>query len=189
MPFMFGDTKTGQFIGVENGAGRGSTVGVSGDRSVLERGTYYASDDSPLLVITFAEVKFIEAEAALANGDPGRAYQAYLDGIAAHMKTVGVDDVAAAAYTGNPFVSVGSGALTVDLIMKEKYVAMFLHPEAWTDVRRHDYQYTDMTLPANHNPQLGGEWIRRLIYPDSEQSRNLVNVPNVTAIDRLWWDQ
>src|SRR5690349_2507663 len=35
MPFMFGATDTDEFIGVENGAGRGSNVDVSGDRSTL----------------------------------------------------------------------------------------------------------------------------------------------------------
>jgi hypothetical protein len=189
MPFMYGDTDTGEFLGVENGAGRGTNVDVSGDRSVLERGTYYASDDSPILIITLAEVKFIEAEAALANNDLARAYQAYLDGIAAHMEMVGVDDADAAAYINDPAVSVGQANITLDLIMKEKFVAMFLHPETWNDARRFDYQYEDMTLPANHNPALSGQFVRRLIYPDSEQSRNVDNVPAVTAVDRLWWDQ
>ena len=189
MPFMYGDTETGEFLGVENGAGRGTNVDVSGDRSVLERGTYYASDDSPVLIITLAEVKFIEAEAALANNDLARAYQAYLDGIAAHMEMVGVDDADAAAYINDPAVSVGQANITLDLIMKEKFVAMFLHPETWNDARRFDYQYEDMTLPANHNPALSGQFVRRLIYPDSEQSRNVDNVPSVTAVDRMWWDQ
>ena len=189
MPFMFGDTETGEFIGVENGAGRGSNVDVSGERSTLERGTYYASDDSPVLIITLAEIKFIEAEAALANGDLPRAYQAYLDGIAAHMDMVGVDAADAAAYINDPAVSVGQANITSDLILKEKYIAMFLHPESWNDARRFDYQYEDMTLPANHNQALSGQFVRRLIYPDSEQSRNVANVPTVTALDRIWWDQ
>ena len=189
MPFMFGDTETGEFIGVENGAGRGSNVDVSGDRSTLVRSTYYASDDSPVLVVTLAEVKFIEAEAALAKNDLARAYQAYLDGIAAHMEMVGVDNAEATAYISNPAVSVGQANITLALILKEKYVAMFLHPEAWNDARRFDYQYQDMTLPANHNPALSGQFIRRLIYPDSESSRNVRNVPDVTALDRVWWDQ
>jgi hypothetical protein len=73
--------------------------------------------------------------------------------------------------------------------MKEKYVALFLHPETWNDARRFDYAYEDMTLPDNHNPELNGEFIRRQIYPDSETSRNAVNVPQVTLLDRMWWDQ
>jgi hypothetical protein len=189
MPFMFGATDGGEFIGVPNGAGRGSGVDVSGERSTIVRNTFYASNDSPLLVITLAETKFIEAEAALDANDPDRAYQAYLDGIAAHMAMIGVADAAAQTYVNDPVVRVGAGSITRDVIMKEKYIAMFLHPEAWSDARRFDYQYTDMTLPANHSPELNGEWVRRLAYPDSEGSRNRENVPNVSTADRLWWDQ
>lgn len=189
MPRMFGDTDEGEFIGVENGAGRGPNADVSGDRSVLERGTFYASDNSPILVITYAETKFIEAEAALADNDPDRAYDAYLEGIRAHMEMIGVAAPDITSYIDNNEVSVGVEDLTIDHIMKEKYVAMFLHPEAWTDARRYNYQYQDMTLPANHNPALNGQFVRRLIYPDTERSRNGRNVPDVSALDRVWWDQ
>ncbi len=189
MPFMFGDTESGDFIGVPNGAGRGSGVAVTGERSTLELDTYYAANDAPVLIITYAETKFIEAEAALDAGHPDRAYQAYLDGIAAHMAMLGVDEAEAQDYINDPVVSVGEANITRDLIMKEKYVAMFLHPESWTDARRYEYAYQDMTLPANHSPELNGQWVRRLAYPDSEASRNRANVPNVSTADRLWWDQ
>lgn len=189
MPFMFGATDGGEFIGVPNGAGRGSGVDVAGERSTISRGTFYASDDSPVLIITLAEAKFVEAEAALDASDPDRAYQAYLDGIAAHMAMIGVPTAEAQTYINDPVVSVGAASITRDLIMKEKYIAMFLHPEAWADARRFDYQYEDMTLPANQSPALNGQWVRRLAYPDSEESRNRENVPSVNTADPLWWDQ
>jgi hypothetical protein len=81
------------------------------------------------------------------------------------------------------------GNLTLDDIFQEKYIAMFLHPESWVDVRRHDYDYVGMDLPENLNPNLGGEFIRRLAYPDSETQRNGANVPDVNLNDRIWWDQ
>jgi hypothetical protein len=140
------------------------------------------------LIATYAELKFIEAEAALAS-DPARAYAAYLAGIEAHMDMLGVSEEDKAAYLADESVSVGAGSLTMDEIMKEKWVAMFLHPETWNDARRFDYGYKDMTLPENLNPELNGNYIRRLAYPDSEVSRNGNNVPNVTLLDRIWWDQ
>jgi hypothetical protein len=187
MPFMFGATEGGEYIGVPNGAGRGS-ADVSGDRSVLVRETYYASDVSPLLVITYAEQKFIEAEAALDAEDKPRAYAAYLEGIRAHMDMLGVSEADRDDYINNEAVSVGSDNITRALIMKEKYIAMFLHPETWTDARRYDFQYTGMTIPANLNPNLNGNFARRLVYPDSETGRNVANVPSVTQLDRMWWD-
>lgn len=187
MPFMFGTTDDGEFIGTENGAGRGDAP-EQGARSTLVEGTFYADRTAPILLVTYAEQKFIEAEAAL-EVNPTQAYEAYLEGISAHMDKIGVEAADRDAYLASPAVSVGAENLTRDLIMKEKYVAMFLHPEAWVDARRYDYQYEAMTLPANHNPALGGEFIRRVIYPESETTRNGSNVPQVTLTDRLWWDQ
>ncbi len=188
MPFMFGTTDDSTFVGTENGAGRGD-ASEQGARSTLVTDTYYAARTAPVLVITYFEQKFIEAEAALAAGDANRAYNAYLDGIRTHMTKIGVDTAAIIAYVANPAVGVGAAGLTRDLILKEKYIAMFLHPETWVDARRFDYQYAAMTLPANLNPELGGQFIRRLVYPTSETTRNSSNVPAVTLTDRLWWDE
>lgn len=187
MPFMFGTTDNDEFIGTDNGAGRGDAA-EQGERSTLVTDSYYAAEDAPLHFITFAELKFIEAEVALAT-DQARAYTAYQAGIRAHMEKIGVEAADVNTYINDPAVSVGAANLTQELIMKEKYIAMFLHPEAWVDARRFDYQYQDMTLPANHNPELSGQFIRRLIYPESETQRNGSNVPQVSLSDRIWWDQ
>lgn len=189
LPFMISATDDGEFIGVPNGEGRGTNVAISGERSVISRDTYYAANTSPILIITAAETRFIEAEAALAAGDKARAYDAYLAGIEQHMRMVGVGTADMNAYINDATVSVGEDNLTLDLIMKEKYVALFLSPETWNDARRFDYKYKDMTLPANLNPDLNGNYIRRLMYPDSETSRNVNNVPSVTLLDRIWWDE
>jgi hypothetical protein len=164
-------------------------VDIEGDRSVISRDTYYAANASPILIATNSEMRFIEAEVAFRTSDNATAYAAYLEGIRAHMEMVGVSPEDVDNYLATPEVAVGEENITLELIMKEKYVAMFLHPEAWTDARRFNYQYEDMTLPANHNPELNGQFIRRLAYPDSETSRNGANVPSVTLLDRIWWDQ
>lgn len=124
----------------------------------------------------------------MAVGDRERAYQAYLAGIEAHMTKIGVGEEEITTYLANPAVSVGAAGISRDLILKEKYIALFLHPETWVDARRYDYQYEDMTVPANLNPQLNGQFIRRLIYPESETQRN-VETPPAELDDRLWWDQ
>lgn len=188
LPLMAGATNAGQYIGTENGAGRG-TAAPAGERSVLTTDTWYAARTAPILIATYAEQKFIEAEAAFRTNNRPRAYQAYIAGITAHMNKLEVPVAAQNAYLTNPAVAVGEANLTLDLIFKEKYVAMFLHPEAWVDARRYDYQYRNMTIPANLNPALNGNFIRRLAYPDSETTRNGSNVPDVQLTDRLFWDQ
>jgi hypothetical protein len=187
LPLMIGTTDDGEFIGVTNGAGRGDAP-EQGARSTLIPGQFYTSELSPLLIATYAEQKFIEAEAALTT-DPDRAYSAYLEGIEAHMDMLEVSDEDKMAYLESPEVGVGAGSLTMEHIMKEKWVALFLHPETWNDARRFDYDYKNMTVPDNLNPDLNGQFIRRLAYPDNEVSRNGSNVPDVTLLDRIWWDQ
>ncbi len=181
------DPRFGEYVGTRNGAGRGDDP-EQGVRAVLAVGSYYASAPTdPLENMTYAELKFIEAEAALAaGGQEARAYAAYEEGIRAHMEKLGVDPADIDAYWNEPSVSVGAGNLTIDDVMKEKYIATFLNPETWNDARRYDYQYAEFEAPANS--ALGGEMIRLVRYPDSELQRNESNVPNRSMLDRVFWD-
>lgn len=178
-------TRFGDYRGTPNGRGRIGT-GTNNEESVLTTTGFYSKAGAPLWLVTYAEVKFIEAEAAFRSGDKPRAYTAYLAGIRAHMDMMGVDAAARDAYINSPTVSVGASALTLAHIFKEKYIALFLHPEAWVDARRFDYQYKDFGLPVN---AAFNEFIRRSAYPVVETSRNGANVPEVTMTTRLWWDQ
>ncbi len=187
MPLIIGATAQGEYIGVKSGAGRGAAP-ESGARSTLIEGQFYTERDGPVLIATYFEQKFIEAEAAFTI-DKSRSYQAYLDGIKAHMRKVGVPEAEIQAYLNNPAVSMGEAAFTIDDIFEEKWKAMFLHPEAWVDARRFDYQYAGFELPDNLNPDLNGQLIRRLAYPDSERSRNGSNVPGATLLDRIFWNE
>lgn len=176
----------GQYIGTRNGAGRGDAPEAN-VRAVLAVGSWYASEPTaPLQMITYAEMKFIEAEAKLASNDP-TAINAYEEGIRAHMTKLGVEQADIDAYWAEAEVS-NPATFGIDKVMKEKFVAMFLMPEAWNDARRYDYAYTDFQIPENHNPALNGEMIRRVSYPDSEFQRNEAQVPQKTLTDRIFWD-
>lgn len=178
-------TRFGDYRGTPNGKGRTGT-GTNKEESYLSVNGYYSKSGAPLLLVTYAEMKFIESEAAFRNNELPRAYTTYLEGIRAHMNKLGVPAAEINAYVANPAVAVGSGALTVAQIMKEKYVAMFLHPESWVDARRIDYAYTDFGLPLNAALPV---FIRRAAYPVIESSRNGANVPDVSLDQKLWWDQ
>ncbi len=148
---------------------------------------FYAKGNAPLLLVTYSEAKFIEAEAALRAGDNQTAYDAYIEGISSHMDKIGVAEADKNTYINNPVVGVGQTNLTLELIAKEKYVAMFLNPESWVDVRRFDYQYTDFELPQG---AVMSDFIRRLAYPSVEVSRNGANVPSISGLDeKLYFDQ
>jgi hypothetical protein len=178
-------TRFGDYRGTPNGKGRTGT-GTNKEESYLSLNGFYSKSGATLLLVTFAEMKFIEAEATFAT-DKVRSYAAYLAGIAAHMDKLGVPATEKNTYLSNPAVAVGVANFTLDHIFKEKYIAMFLHPEAWTDARRYDYKYKNFTLPIN---AVLPTFIGRIGYPSSEKDRNGENVPNVGSLaDKLWWDK
>lgn len=187
LPLIATLTKFGDYRGTRNGVGRVGT-GINKEESYISTTGYFSSTNSPLIIISYAEIKFIEAEARFRKGNdmPG-AYAAYLDGIRASMNKIGVSTANRDLYVNDPLVSVGSGSLTLALIMREKYKALFLNPETWNDARRFNYAYKDFALPVN---AVLTTFIRRLDYPSVELSRNGANVPTVGSLaDKLWWDQ
>jgi hypothetical protein len=186
LPLITAPTQFGDYRGTVNGAGPAGDPTPLGKECYLTIGKWYSSDNSPLQIITYAECKFIQAEAAFRNGDHTTAYDAYREGIIANMQKIGVDDAAIQAYISDPKVSVGSSNLTLQLIMKEKYVALFLSPVTWDDMRRTDYSYKNFMLPEN---AVISTFIRRMNYPADEISTNGLNVPTVESTDHLWWDQ
>jgi len=183
---MFDNLGAATYSGLVNGQG-------GGGNSRLSVNTWYAGATSPMLMVTYAEVKFIEAEASLLNGAAGDAYNAYLAGIAAHLDKLKIDVDARTAYLTHPNIAVGSANLTLEHIMKEKFIATFLNPDAWTDVRRYQYNsaiYQGMSKPANYNEALGGEFIRRVLYPTDEINRNGAEVsPHIQPMQaKMWWE-
>ncbi|WP_029331850.1 SusD/RagB family nutrient-binding outer membrane lipoprotein [Gillisia marina] len=91
-------------------------------------------------------------------------------------------------------VGVGADNLTLALIMREKYIATFLNPESFVDLRRYDFDpnvFVGLELPFNHNETLNGEWVRRAQYPSTEQTRNGEEVSKVLQPISVgvWWDK
>lgn len=149
---------------------------------------------APMQMITFAEAKFIEAEVRfLQNGNKGNteSYNAYLDGIRANMSKIGVASANINTFTTHSNIGVGADKLSISNIITEKYKALFLNPEVWTDLRRYDYNTSvlpGLALPANHNPELNGKWIQRALYPSSEISRNsAVATQNFKNLEVKMW--
>jgi hypothetical protein len=186
LPLIATITKYGDYRGTRNGKGRIGT-GISQEESYLSTTGYYSSQKSPLFIITYEEIKFIEAEVAFRTNDKPRAYAAFLEGIRANMNKMGVTTANRDAYVNHSSVSVGTTGLTLELILREKYKALFLMPVTWDDARRFNYAYQGFQMPLNAVQQT---FIRRLVYPNVERSRNGANVPTVTSVtDKLWWDQ
>ncbi len=180
-------TVNGNYVGTRNGQGNVGGPNTVHDESYISVNSPLTAETAPLVIMTYAELKFIEAEAALRAGDNSRAYDAYLTGIRAHMDKLGVAAADRDAYIQHSAVSVGAANLSLALIFKEKYVVTYLNPEAWNDMRRNDYQYKDFRMPLN---AYLNNFIRRVAYPADERGRNSSNVPADQPLDTpLWWDQ
>ncbi|WP_425421299.1 SusD/RagB family nutrient-binding outer membrane lipoprotein [Phaeodactylibacter xiamenensis] len=192
----------GEFRGLIPGQGVPGGIEVNGDNYGRVTGGFYSRPTSPFPFITYAEVKFIEAEARLRSGDSGGALAAYQEGVSANMRKLGVagDDIA--SYW-NTLVDNGVQQHFDDLtsglshIMRQKYIAQVFNPETWVDMRRMDYSQEiygpSLNRPTNLNPLFNeGEWIRAMIVEGNEEVRNGANVGNNTPVFRLktplWWD-
>jgi hypothetical protein len=186
LPLTASLTKFNDYRGTRNGAGRVGS-GTQKEESYVSLTGYYSSPASPVFITNYEEVKFIEAEAALRANNRPRAYASYLEGIRANMNRMGVSAADRDLYVNNPAISVGEANLTLKNIFQEKYKALFLMPVTWDDARRFDYQYQGFQLPLN---AIESTFIRRLVFPSVETSRNGKNVPPTPDVtDKLWWDK
>ncbi len=137
--------------------------------------------NAPLPMLTFAELKFIEAECYLRIGNSNMANYCYQLAV----------DTALAMYNikANPFTTPDfynkvlkkePSDMNLNLIITQKYIALFPYQsvEAFADWRR-------TGIPTMNNP-LGQ--IRRFPYPQSEISANGANLPVTLTTNGVWWD-
>ncbi|MBD2770299.1 SusD/RagB family nutrient-binding outer membrane lipoprotein [Hymenobacter sp. BT664] len=192
--------------------------------------SFYARDLGYQEVITYHELLFIKAEAAFLAGQRTDALLAYKQGIEAHMTKIGVGGTTTplapdapapipvitsaqiSAYLSSAAVAQNEAELASPTapgvpraIMQQKYIALFLNPESWTDMRRYDFSpdiYPNLTFPAGANTDAGGQYPRRLLPAEREVVLNTARVRSLTGPDgtvnglsptfftqKVWWDQ
>lgn len=144
-------------------------------------GPFYASQTSPMPMVTYAEAKFIEAEAQLRAGDKVKAAAAYNAAIKANiLKTTGAANVV--YETSN--ASETAVTITLQKIMTQKYIAMFTQPEVWADWRRTGFP----TLTPNANAAVAGI-PRRFPTAQSERLYNTKAIVESNILTPVWWDK
>ncbi|WP_083836541.1 SusD/RagB family nutrient-binding outer membrane lipoprotein [Nitritalea halalkaliphila] len=178
--------------GADNFRGVGPGFLIDDEQGVnvdLTQTTWHSRNVAPLQMMTYPEMQFILAEALLST-NPTAAYEAYLNGITASMEKVGVSTAEILAYTQDPQVAVGAANLTLADVMLQKYIALYLNIETWTDMRRYQYDpsvYVGLEKPSGVRNQLPGQgWIQRSNIPDDEPGTNtcLPEIPNQGV--KLW---
>ncbi len=196
MKLIVPEAVNGGYHGLPTGRG---LSGDSGDEYSLGNGGFYTSPTSPTYMITFSEIKFIEAEARFRKGDPGGAYTAFREGVQEDLEKLGVDSGEIASYLELIDEEVGASTISLSHIMTQKYIANVLNPETWVDMRRMDYSsiiYPGLERPENVNLDIfpgENDWIQAMMYEYNEEDRNYVNMPDNNPSIRLttpvWWNQ
>lgn len=144
-------------------------------------GSFYGNINSKLPLVTYAEVKFIEAEANFRLGKTAEALAAYTEAV-----TASVTKVTGAAPDQtflDAVVPANAADLTLEMIMDQKYLAMFTQYESWTDFRRTGFP---ALTPYPGQSSVPG----RYPYAQRERDLNTANVPAAATsglFDKLWF--
>ena len=157
---MLAPSPDGKFRGVKPGQGdpnRNSSTTVINPTEIpniygiksattpgVGTGRFIFKDDAGFMVMNYAEMQFIKAEAAFRKGDKATAYAAFITAIKAHMDWAGVNSTARDSYVTSAAVPQNEAALTLKDIMLQKYIAQWGIGilETWTDMRRYKYDTT-----------------------------------------------
>jgi len=197
--FTFGTALTANYPLAKFGIGRPGTLGFHpqfaamlegdprGDLFYIDDGSgnllYYdpafpfTKNDASIPMISFAELKFMEAEAQLAGG--GDASAALKAGIMASMELSGADLVAGEAYAD----AVIAGGIDVETIITEAYKGYYGHAfgSTWANYRRTGFPVLTPASNGVNGLNPSGVVPQRFLYVSSETQTNSENVAAARA--------
>ena len=198
--FTFDDTQNGNWSIAAFSSERGGTLGMdqgfvdmmAGDPRadiIFSGGAidgFWTRNDATVPVISFAELKFIEAECLLETGAGDADVAAALSaGIGANMATVGVTDsssVASYAAVATDMSGLDAGGKK-ERIISEAYKAYFGYNfhETWSNWRRTGYPALTPKADGTNGSNPSGVIPQRFLYASSESSTNSDNVAAAKA--------
>jgi hypothetical protein len=163
-----------------NGNYTGTPI-TSQDQTTSDIGAYYASETSIAPLMTYVELKFIEAECNFRLGQADVAAAAFNLAVVSSIEQI-TGAAAPADYVAAHASETGA-TITLEKIINQKYIALFTQVESYTDWRRTDYP----VLTPNPAGVLPAIPVR---YPTSLEER--INNSNANVVsDKLlpvWWD-
>lgn len=140
-------------------------------------GLFWGQADSPTPLISYWEVKFIEAEALVrTSGSDADALEALKEAVSSNMLYIGVEQGEVDDYVDGLSLS-GSEDDKIQTIINEKWVALYANApiESWVDFRRTGYPELTPSPDAVPSFNPSGVIPRRFLYPLSERQANLEN--------------
>jgi len=189
LPVLAKPNADGEYVGLAAGAIDGTF-----DMAKISRiGAMYRDNPAGFTpFMRYAEVLFIQAEAAqrgMTNADPQSLYE---DAIAASMNENGITDGdAIAAFVASPKVAYKND---VNQIYLQKWISLFKDGhEAWAECRRTDIPVMDEAEGSPYGRHNRPPF--RYPYPTNEFNRNGANIaPAAVGIvdqfwgQKMWWD-
>lgn len=193
---------------LQGGVYVGHPNGAPGAANVSFIGNFYSDADAPLDWLTYAEQKFIEAEAKFLLGDREGAEKAYQEGMTASFNKLAgaiATGAVAAGLTAEEATQAVAEYIDANMelsatdesayqqILVQKYIANFLQFETYNDFRRTGYP--ELQMAQNVIQTDLSEVANRFPYPSAELNYNGDNV-NAEGIpvgrravkEKVWWD-
>ncbi|MDR6194253.1 SusD/RagB family nutrient-binding outer membrane lipoprotein [Siphonobacter sp. SORGH_AS_0500] len=170
---VYANKVNGAYVGVPNGLSN-TEAGALGLAKTSKVGDYFVAATSPSVLMTFAELNFIKAEAALRGVTAaGTAETNYAAGIKASMDQYGLS--IPSTYTTTLSSDTNQA---INQVLEQKWIALFGQGiEAWTEFRRTGVPA--LKAPAiNYNSNMIPT---RLPYPSSEENLNGANMKAALA--------
>jgi len=133
---------------LESNIGMATSMKVTYYPDLYPASNPYTSNTGYIALITEEELLFIKAEAQYWAGDKVGAYNTTMQAVLRNFDRYGVQKPIAsidgnnAVNRYNAFFAVrlpGESLFTIADLMQQKYVAMYLQPEQWNDLRRYNY--------------------------------------------------
>jgi hypothetical protein len=166
----------------ESGGISGSQPGYEQDGASLP-GPFLAAKDAPTCLMSHAELKFIEAEAAFMTGDKERAARAYKTGVAASLLHVTGEEQE--AWLDSYINTETAATITLEKIILQKRHALVGQLQPYSDWRRTGIPEL---LPGPY--AFLEEIPQRFPYAQDEILLNAENVPGVESLlVPVWWAQ
>jgi hypothetical protein len=161
--------------------------------SVSRIGAPFTSATTPAVIMSYAEVLFLEAEAAERGWISADAGDLYTQAITANMQWNGISQGDIDTYLAQSDVAYAGGTDGLRQIALQTWIALYGNgPEAYTEWRRTGYP----ELHSGPDAVNGGVIPVRLPYPSVEQALNGANLSQAISNqggaslnDPVWWDK
>ena len=146
-------------------------------------GDFYAANQAPQSLMSYAELEFIKAEATFIQSGAAAATPVYVQAINSHMTDLGIDPTSAAALAYVASRTPLTSGNAMQRMMEDKWIANFLSIENFNDWRRTGFPVLTI-VQSPYVPTIP----RRMPYPLAELTSNPQPQQALKITDRVWWD-